>query len=87
MTITLDLPEDLQKELSAAARKLDLSLADYILRLLTTVQPLQSMPTSGAELISYWQNEGLIGTRLDSVDSAEYARKIRRRAEEGRARE
>jgi hypothetical protein len=41
----------------------------------------QNTPKTGAELVAYWQSEGLIGTRPDIADSQAYARGIRRQAE------
>ncbi len=81
MSVTLDLPEELESALSAEADRLNLSLSEYILRLLTTARPVDNMPTTGAELVTYWQNEGVIGTRSDITDSPEYARQLRRTAE------
>jgi hypothetical protein len=43
--------------------------------------PLEPTPRNGAELLTYWQNEGLIGTRPDIVDASEHARALRQRAE------
>jgi hypothetical protein len=81
MTITLDLPEELEIELAAEADRLKIPLSDYIVRLLTHAQPADTRPATGAELVTYWQDEGLIGTRLDISDGPEYARELRRRAE------
>ncbi len=81
MGITLELPDELEAALSDEADRLNLSLSEYILRLLTTARPQQPMPATGAELVAYWHREGLIGTRPDGTDSSEYARELRRRAE------
>ena len=81
MSITLDLPEDLQTELSAAAAQLGLSLPEYILRLLSTGSVIGKRPQTGAELVEYWQHEGLIGARQDIADSQAHARQIREQAE------
>ena len=78
MSVTLDLPEELESALSAEADRLDLSLSEYILRLLTTARPVDNMPATGAELVTYWQNEGVIGTRSDIADGPEHARQLRR---------
>lgn len=80
MTITLNLPPNLADELTTEAARLGLSLSEYALRLLTGSQQ-RSMPRAGAELVAYWQAEGLIGTRPDIADSQAYAREIRRQAE------
>jgi hypothetical protein len=81
MSITLDLPEDLQTELSAEATQHGLSLPEYILRLLSTGSIIGKRPQTGAELVEYWHNEGLIGTRPDLADSPAHARQIREQVE------
>ena len=81
MSVTLDLPEELESALSAEADRLNLSLSEYILRLLMTVRPADNTPVTGAELVAYWQSEGLIGTRPDLGDSSKYACDLRHRTE------
>ncbi len=81
MTITIELPKELEQELSVEARQINLSLSEYILRLLSVRQILNNPPKTGAELINYWQNEGLINSHPEIKDSQEYARKIRYEAE------
>jgi len=54
MSITLDLPDELEAALSDEAERVNLPLSEYILRLLTTARPRQTMPLSGAELVAYW---------------------------------
>jgi hypothetical protein len=41
----------------------------------------ENMPQTGAELVRYWETEGLIGARSRSGDSPELARELHRRAE------
>jgi hypothetical protein len=82
MSITLDLPQELESELSAEAVQLGLSLPDYILRVLSTIPTMSNKPKTGAELVEYWQNEELIGTRPDIADSQAYARQLRSQAEQ-----
>lgn len=81
MTITLDLPQELERELSAEAARQGVPLSEYALRLLATGRPARPMPKTGAELVSYWQSEGLIGTRSDIADSQIHARVLREQAE------
>ena len=81
MTITLDLPQELEQELSVEAGKISLSLPEYILQLLTVRISSENLPRSGADLVSYWQSEGLINSRPEIKDSQEYARQIRFAAE------
>jgi hypothetical protein len=82
MTITLDLPEELETELSIEAQRLGLPLDEYVLRVLSIGRPAENLPKTGAELVDYWRSEGLIGVRPDIADSQEHARQIRRVAEQ-----
>ncbi len=81
MSVTLDLPHELEDELAAEAAQLGLPLPEYILRVLSTTVAAGDEPKTGADLVEYWQNEEVIGTRPDITDSQEHARQIRRRAE------
>ena len=81
MSVTLDLPKDLENKLSAKANQIGLSLPEYVLRILSTGLEIAKTPKTGADLVDYWHNEGLIGTRTDITDSQEYARQIREQAE------
>ncbi len=81
MSINIDLPHDLEDELSAEAAKLGLSLPQYALRLLTTRAVLSNSPRTGAQLVEYWQSEGVVGTRPEMSDSQDHARGLRDRAE------
>lgn len=42
----------------------------------------QCNPTTAAEIVAYWQQEGLIGSRSEITDSQEHARELRRQAED-----
>jgi hypothetical protein len=81
MTITLELPQELESELAAEAAQLGLSLAEYALRILATGRAPRNPPKTGSELVAYWQSEGLIGTRPDITDSQQHAREVRQQAE------
>ncbi|MBW4554962.1 MAG: hypothetical protein KME59_03310 [Trichormus sp. ATA11-4-KO1] len=81
MNINLDLPPDLEKELCNEASQLNLTLSEYILHLLSVRQILANLPKTGAELVAFWQNEGLINSRPDITDSQAYARQLRHKAE------
>ena len=39
------------------------------------------IPTNGAELVAYWEEQSLIGTRPDITDSVAHAQSLRRQAE------
>jgi len=81
MTISLDLPVELENELSAEASQLKLPLSEYILRVLSFRPFLQNPPTTGVELVAYWESVGAINSRPDIADSQEYARRLRGQAE------
>jgi len=84
MTIVLDLPQELESVLATEATHLGLSLPAYVLRLLSTRSLVGQVPTTGAELVAYWQREGVIGTRLDITESQAHERQIRHQAERRR---
>jgi len=83
MTITLNLPEDFERELEAEAARLGLPVADYALRLLAGSQRASETReiATGADLIAYWEREGIIGSRPDIVDPSAHARRLRAEAE------
>ena len=83
MTLILDLPQELERELAAEAARRNLSLSEYVVRLLSTVPPAVEgeRPRTGAELVAYWRAESLIGTRPDVVNAQQHARALRREAE------
>lgn len=76
MSVTLDLPTEIENELLAEAARLGLPLREYILRLLSGMLKPNNKPRTGAELVEYWRSEGLIGTRSDIADSQTRAREI-----------
>lgn len=81
MTLMLELPSELESELSAEASRLGVSLSDYVLNVLRLARADMNRPRSGAELVAYWQREGLVGSRGDIADSQEHARQLRKAAE------
>ncbi len=82
MTLTLELPQELERKLSAEARRLGLPLEQVALRCLDEAPvAAEASPRDGAELVAYWRREGVIGSRPDIQDSQAHAREIRRQAE------
>ena len=81
MTLTLDLPPKLVDELATEAARLGLSVSEYAARVLSKDRLLRAAPRTGSDLIAYWQEEGLVGTRPEITDSESYARELRREAE------
>jgi hypothetical protein len=77
----LELPSELENELSAEASQLKLPLAEYILRVLAFRPFLQNLPKTGLDLVAYWESVGVINSRPDIADSQEYARRLRDQAE------
>jgi hypothetical protein len=81
MTITLEIPEELKNELTDEANQLGISLPEYTVRVLYARPIMKAPPKTGKELVAYWKNAGVIGTRTDIVDSQQHARMLRAEAE------
>jgi hypothetical protein len=81
MSIHLNLPEQLESELAAEAQRLGLPLDEYVLRLVAAGRAKGPLLTTGAELVAYWQEQGVVGSRVEILDSQEHARKLRAQAE------
>ena len=77
MPLTLELPEDLASALTAEATRLGMSLPDYALHLLTTARPQVAGVRTGADLVTFWKAEGLVGTRCGIIDSQAEVRRLR----------
>ena len=77
MSLVVDLPSDLEDKLATEAARLGLPLSEYVVRLLTEDRTNTPVPRTGAELVAYWQAEGLIGTRPDITDGPAHARQLR----------
>lgn len=84
MTLTLELPRDLEHRLTAEASQRGMPVETYALRLLSrpTRRRPAAPPRNGAELVAYWRREGLVGSRTDIADTQEYVRDLRQRAEQ-----
>ncbi|MGH7194704.1 MAG: hypothetical protein ACREJM_14390, partial [Candidatus Saccharimonadales bacterium] len=74
MTLTLEIPSELESELAAEAAQFGISLPEYALRLLSSGRTPASQPRNGAELVAYWQAAALVGIRSDIVDAPARAR-------------
>lgn len=81
MTLKLEISRELETELRTEASRLGLPISEYALQVLATRQAPIVMPKTGRELTTYWQDEGLVGTRPEISDSVEHARAMRRKAE------
>ncbi len=87
MTITLNVPTEIEVRLEQEAARREQPVEDYALSLIEHNLPeAPSMPElkTGADVVAYWKANGLIGDwaeREDIGDSVEYARELRRQAE------
>ena len=81
MNLIINLPPELESELTAQADRLGLTLPEYALRVLVSGRVPPKAPRTGAELVAYWQDEGLIGTRPEISDSQAHAEKLRDEAQ------
>lgn len=81
MSIILELPPELESELAAEADRLQIPLSEYAVRVLLTGRSSDPPPKNGAELLRYWENAGVVGSRPDIVDPAEHARLLRLESE------
>lgn len=81
MTITLELPPELETKLAAEASRQGVPLSDYLLRVLSNGGQAAPNIRSGGELVTYWQQAGVIGVRADIHDSQQHARELRAKAE------
>ena len=80
MALAIELPGWLERELTAEAARLGLSLSEYVIRILEN-RDRAERPKTGAEIVAFWEREGLIGSRKDISDSQQHARDLRRQAE------
>ncbi len=83
MSLTIDLPPDLEAELAAEAARLRLPLPEYVVHVIAVGRPPNPMPRTGAEVVAYWEREGLLGTRTDITDPVGHVRNLREKSEKG----
>lgn len=81
MPQTVELPDDLAEALSHEASRLGMSMPDYAVRLLTLARPTAASIHTGANLVAFWQAEGLVGSRPDLTESQTEARRLREQAQ------
>lgn len=77
MTITLHLPPELEQKLAAEASRRGVPLSDYLLLVLSNGGQAAPSVRTGAELVAYWQQAGVVGTRPEVSDSQQHARGLR----------
>jgi hypothetical protein len=83
LILKIELPEELETELATEAERLGLSVAEYTIQLLRERRPGE-LSRTGADLVSYWRRENLIGAKPELLDGPAYARRLRKKAERRR---
>jgi hypothetical protein len=81
MTLTLDLPREVEAALAEEAERKGVSLEKYAISLLSAEAPQSSRLRTGAEVVEFWKREGVLVSRPEIGDSVSHAREIRDRAE------
>lgn len=84
MTLILDLTPEQEQQIAEEAQARNMDARTYALARLFEGQPAEQSEEeqwSGADLVAYWEREGVIGSRPDITDSQEHARAIRHKAE------
>jgi hypothetical protein len=80
MSILLNLPPELETKLLGEASRQGLPLADYLVRILSNGGQSAAGVGSGAELVAYWQQAGVVGVHAEISDSQQHARRLREEA-------
>ena len=83
MSLSIDVPQDLERDLSAAAAREGADTREFALRLLRAAVLPEPVRT-GKDLVAFWEAEHLVGSRSDVTDSQQHARAIRDAAERQR---
>jgi hypothetical protein len=78
MTLTLDLPPELEARLRDEAARRGVPVEDYAVQVL---QDGTLGQTVGAQIVAEWERAGVIGCRPDIKDSQAHARMLRERAQ------
>ncbi len=78
MSIVLDLPQKLVKELNSEAARQNQDLNEYLTQLIQRGRTVRFSST--ADILKYWEKEGLIGTRPARTDSQKVARRLRKQS-------
>ena len=77
MSIVLNLPPELETRLVAEASRQGVPLADYLVRILSNGGSSSANVASGAELVAFWKQAGVVGVRSEISDSQDHARRLR----------
>ena len=77
MTLNLELDAELAEVLAEEAARKKMSLPDYAVYLLTITVPPPPPLKTGADVVAYWEANGLIGTRPDITDPVAHSEAMR----------
>lgn len=81
MSFLVEVTPELEAELTEEAQTLQLSLSEYAGQILAARPAANALPRNGADLVTYWKEVGVIGSRPEIEDAAEHARELRKKAE------
>lgn len=81
MGFTLELPPAVASSLKSEADERGLTLTEYAVELLSRPRLDSSEVRTGADLVRYWEEQGVIGSRPDIADAASHARQLRETAQ------
>jgi hypothetical protein len=83
MTLTIELTPEQEVALQTQAQAVGMEASEYAWQLLASDLVTERRPMTGAEVLAYWEHEGVRGVFADRPDSQTFARQLRQ-AEEAR---
>jgi len=86
MSIVLDLEPQLEAKLREHAARIGKPLEDYLIDCLENTPDVDDIPTTGPELLAYWDREGLRPLFTEGPDSPALVREWREQEEAERSR-
>jgi hypothetical protein len=82
MSVVLNLPKRLEKQLHQEAASQEQPLEEYLLNLIHQArQPKAPAFQSTSDVLAYWQSEGVIGSKPVKTNSQKLARQLRNQVE------
>lgn len=67
--LRLELFVELEHDLNEEAKRRGISMAEYTLTEFTAGLATERRPTTDTELVAFWREEGLIGSRSNTEDT------------------
>jgi len=81
MTLTIELTPEQEAALQAQAMEAGMEASEYARQLLASDLVTEPRPMTGAEILAFWEQEGVFGVFADRGDAQEYARHLREQAQ------